>query len=119
MLTLKDIRTYCSTLKGTREDFPFDFTTLVFKVGDKMYGLTNIDSEELWINLKCDPLLALELRSRHPQVKPGYHMNKKHWNTVVVDGELPDEEIFRMIAHSYDLVFGKLKKSVKAEIEAL
>ena len=119
MLTREDIRKYCSTLKGTREDFPFDFKTLVFKVGDKMYGLTSIDTEELRINLKCDPLLALDLRSRHPQVTPGYHMNKKHWNTVLIDGKLPDEEILRMIAHSYDLVFGKLKKSVKDEIKAL
>jgi len=119
MLTLEDIRKHCSCLKGTSEDFPFDFTTLVFKVGDKMFALTDIDSEELWINLKCDPFLSLELRSIYPQITPGYHMNKKHWNTVLVDGEIPDEEIFKLIDHSYELVFNKLKKSVREEIEGL
>ncbi len=118
MLTLEDIRKHCASLRGSTEDFPFDFTTLVFKVGDKMFGLTNIDAEELWINLKCDPFLSLDLRSIYPQITPGYHMNKKHWNTVLVDGKIPDEEIFRLIDHSYELVFKKLKKSLRDEIEA-
>ncbi len=118
MLTLEDIRYYCASKKGTREDFPFDFTTLVFKVGPKMYGLTSIESDGLFINLKCDPRLSLELRSRFVAVKPGYHMNKKHWNTVIIDGTIPDEDIFRMIDHSYDLVYRKLPRRVRDELES-
>ncbi len=118
MLTLEDIRKYCASKKGSREDFPFDFTTLVFKVGPKMYGLTSIDSDELFLNLKCDPHLSLELRSRYAAVEPGYHMNKKHWNTVIVDGTIPDESILRMIDHSYELVFRKLPRREREEIES-
>ena len=116
MLTLEDIRKHCSTLKGTKEDFPFDFSTLVFKVGEKMYALTSIDSEEVRVNLKCDPFLAVELRQKYPAVDPGYHMNKKHWNTVTIDGSISDDEILEMIDHSYNLVFKNLKKSVREEI---
>jgi predicted DNA-binding protein (MmcQ/YjbR family) len=117
MLTLKKIRKYCGSLKGVTEDFPFDFQTLVFKVGGKMFALTDIDSPELSLNLKCDPYLSLELRSRYSQVTPGYHMNKKHWNTVVIDGAIPDREVLDLIDHSYNLVLRGLKKSVRDEIE--
>ncbi len=116
MLTLPDIRAYCASKKGTAEDFPFDFQTLVFKVGGKMFALTDIDSSVLSINLKCDPYLSLELRSRYPQVTPGYHMNKKHWNTVIVDGSIPDEEILKMIDHSYGLVVRGLSKAARETI---
>lgn len=116
MLKLQDVRDYCSKKKGVTETFPFDFQTLVIRVGDKMFLLTDIDSEILSVNLKCDPFLALDLRSRYSQVTPGYHMNKKHWNTVVIDGEIPDKEIFMMIDHSYDLVLNGLKKSLKEKI---
>ena len=116
MLSLEKIRKYCNTKKGSQEDFPFDFSTLVFKVGSKMFALTNIDSEELYLNLKCDPFYSLELRSKYTQITPGYHMNKKHWNTVIVDGEVPDDEILNLIDHSYDLVFKSLKKVEKTII---
>jgi predicted DNA-binding protein (MmcQ/YjbR family) len=117
MITLEDIRTYCASKKGTVEEFPFDFSTLVFKVGSRMYALTNIDDVELRINLKCDPELSLILRSRYAQITPGYHMNKKHWNTVYLDGKIPDKEIYRLIDHSYELVFSSLKKSEREAIE--
>lgn len=116
MLNLEDIRKYCAKKSGVTEDFPFDFSTLVFKVGPKIFGLTNIDSDGLWINLKCDPFLSLELRSRYSQITPGYHMNKKHWNTVYIDGTIPDSEILELIDHSYELVFKGLKKREKESI---
>jgi len=119
MLNLEDIRNYCSAKKGVTETFPFDFQTLAIRVGDKMFLLTDINSDILTLNLKCDPLLALDLRSRYQQVTPGYHMNKKHWNTVIIDGNIPDNEILMMIDHSYNLVFNGLKKVLRDEITAV
>ena len=116
MLILEDIRTYCVAKKGVKEDFPFDFSTLTFKVGGKIFALTDIDAPDLRVNLKCDPMLALELRERYSQITEGYHMNKKHWNTVKIDGAIEDEEILRLIDHSYDLVVRGLKKSLRDEI---
>ncbi len=119
MISFEDIRNYCLSKGGVTEDFPFDMTTLVFRVGDKMFLLTDVQSKELSVNLKCEPGLSLQLRSTYESVKPGYHMNKKHWNTVIIDGNIPDKEIFMMIDHSYDLVFKKLKKSEKDKILAV
>lgn len=113
MLGLREIRDYCGKKMGAVEDFPFDFSTLVFKVGGKMFALMSIDAEPVSVNLKCDPFLSLELRARYPQVTPGYHMNKKHWNTLLVDGAIPDDEVLRLIDHSYDLVARNPKKGSK------
>ena len=118
-MNLEDIRKYCLNKKGTKEDFPFDEETLVFKVGSKMYGLTNIKSNVLSLNLKCDPVMSLDLRKEYSSIRPGYHMNKRHWNTVVVDGSLPEEQIYFLIDMSYDLVYKGLKKSEKFQIESL
>jgi predicted DNA-binding protein (MmcQ/YjbR family) len=115
-LDLKELREYCCNKKGVSEDFPFDLETLVFKVGSKMFALTNIKSEDKRINLKCDPILAEQLRARFESVIPGYHMNKKHWNTVYLDGDVPEDDIKVMIDHSYELVFKGLKKKEKDEI---
>ncbi len=117
MVTLEKIRKYCAAKKGVAEDFPFDLTTLVFKVGGKMFALTDITPGPLSINLKCEPGLAVMLRSRYEQVTPGYHMNKKHWNTVLIDGAIPEKEIWMMIDHSYELVFKGLKKAERERIE--
>jgi predicted DNA-binding protein (MmcQ/YjbR family) len=117
MVTLENLRTYCAQKKGSIEDFPFDFSTLVFKVGPRMYALTDIDAEELSINFKCDPELSIILRSQYPQITPGYHMNKKHWNTIYIDGRIPDHEIYRLIDHSYELVLNSLKKIERDQIE--
>lgn len=103
IVTLRD---YCISKKGSTESFPFGDDTLVFKAKDKIFALVNLDGD-LSINLKCDPALALELRERYPAVAPGYHMNKKHWNTVMLNGSVPDKEIFTWIDHSYDLIVGK------------
>lgn len=101
--------TFCHSLPGVTEDFPFGEETLVFKVMGKMFALTNIDEFES-INLKCDPIRALELRALHEEIKPGFHMNKKHWNTVSTRGELHDDFLKELIKHSYDLVVAKLPK---------
>jgi len=100
------LRDYCIAKKGSAESFPFGDDTLVFKVNGKIFALINLDGE-LSINLKCDPALAIELRERYSEVAPGYHMNKKHWNTVFLTGSVPDKEVFSWIDHSYDLIKGK------------
>jgi len=89
---------------GAYEDFPFGPSAMVFKVRNKMFALIAVKETPLRINLKCDPELALHLRAAYSAVQPGYHMNKKHWNTITIDGSIPDEEIITMINDSYDLV---------------
>jgi predicted DNA-binding protein (MmcQ/YjbR family) len=102
-MNIEILREYCLSKKDTTESFPFGEDTLVFKVGGKIFALANLDGDPT-INLKCDPSFALELREKYPSVIPGYHMNKKHWNTVLLDGSIPDKEIFSWIDHSYNLV---------------
>jgi len=117
IMNIEELREYCLSKKGVSESFPFDETTLVFKVMDKMFVLTDLEGE-LSINLKCDPDMANELREKYPAVLPGYHMNKEHWNTVMIDGSIPERLIREWIDHSYDLVIrqlpaGKRKRFVK------
>lgn len=98
------LRDYLLSKVGAVEDFPFDRTTLVLKVGNKMFAALGINDDPLRLNLKCDPAKAEVLRQRYPAVLPGYHMNKRHWNTVVLDGSIPKEELLEMIDESYALV---------------
>jgi len=114
-MNIEEIREYCLSKKGTTEEFPFDDVTLVFKVANKMYALTNLDGD-LSLNLKCNPEKAIELREEHEAIKPGWHMNKKHWNTIVMDGSLQPELIKELIDHSYDLVVSKLTKQQKENL---
>lgn len=116
MLNLQQLKKYCLSKKGVYEDFPFDDETLVFKVGSKMFALTNINEKELKVNLKCDPMMAQDLRREYVAIKPGYHMNKIHWNTVEIDGSIDDKIIEMLIDISYDLVFKGLKKKEREEI---
>jgi predicted DNA-binding protein (MmcQ/YjbR family) len=102
-------RTYCISKLCVTEEFPFNESALVFKVVGKMFALTNVDSFES-VNLKCDPEYAIDLREKHPAIIPGYHMNKKHWNTVILDGSLSDPFIMKLIDDSYQLVVDKLPK---------
>jgi predicted DNA-binding protein (MmcQ/YjbR family) len=102
-MNIEIIRDYCLSKKEVAECFPFGDDTLVFKRSGKIFLLANLDGD-LSLNLKCDPALALELRERYSSVVPGYHMNKKHWNTVLIDGSVPDREIFAWIDHSYHIV---------------
>ena len=105
-MDIETLREYCISKKRVTESFPFGDDTLVFKAGGKIFALVNLNGD-LSLNLKCDPLLAIELRERYSSVIPGYHMNKKHWNTVLLDGSVPDKEILSWIDHSYSLVAGK------------
>src|SRR5665647_2361943 len=100
LMNIESLREYCVSKKSVTESFPFDEETLVFKASGKIFALVSLEGE-LSINLKCDPAIAIELRERYPAVTPGYHMNKKHWNTVIADGSVPDKEIFSWIDHSY------------------
>jgi predicted DNA-binding protein (MmcQ/YjbR family) len=91
-MNIESIREYCILKRGVTEEFPFGDDTLVFKVGGKIFAMTNLEGD-LTINLKCNPEKAIEIREQFPSVTPGYHMNKKHWNTVVVDGSIRDKLI--------------------------
>ena len=110
MPDIEFIRDYALKKKDVTEEFPFDYVTLVFKVKGKIFILLSLDDNPTELNLKCDPELALDLRERFESVRPGYHMNKKHWNTVVLDGSIPAKEILKMIDHSYDMVVKGLPK---------
>ena len=102
-MNVEEFRMYCLRKKWVTEEFPFDENTLVFKVMGKMFALTDVDLFNS-INLKCDPEKAIGLREQYPAVIPGYHMNKKHWNTVHVDGSFSNELFKELIDHSYELV---------------
>lgn len=119
-MDIESYRDYCLSKPGVTEHFPFDEDTLVFKVGGKMFALSSLsqwEKAEASINLKCDPERALELRAQYDAIQPGYHMNKVHWNTVGVDGEVPLPVVKELIDHSYDLVFNSLTKKVREQIK--
>jgi len=117
-LNIEELREYCLQMPGVTEGFPFGEDTLVFKVAGKIFLLIGLETGNRF-NVKCDPELAVDLRERFPEVIPGYHMNKKMWNTVYIDGSLTRKQLHEMIDHSYQEVFKGLPKKVKAEIEAL
>lgn len=121
-MNIEEFRDYCLSLKAVTEHFPFDNRILVFKVMDKMFALTDIETFDS-INLKCDPERAIELREKYHSVIEGYHMNKKHWNTILIEGvlsgELGTNELKSLIVHSYELVVSGLPKKVQKELEGL
>lgn len=108
----------CAAMPGAVEDYPFGDGVAVFKVGGRMFALVALDGSTGSVNLKCDPDVALELRAKHPAVRPGYHQNKRHWNTVEFDGSVDGDEIGWMIAHSYDLVVSKLPAAARAGLRS-
>jgi predicted DNA-binding protein (MmcQ/YjbR family) len=108
-MNIETIREYCLSKKGAIEDYPFDEVTLVIKVAGKMFALISLDSIPLQMNLKCDPEKAIELREIYESVLPGWHMNKKYWNTIILDGSTRWSEIKEWIDHSYDEVVKKIK----------
>jgi len=110
MPDIEYFREYALKKKDVKEGFPFDDVTLVFKVKGKIFMLLSLDEEPAGINLKCDPELALDLRERYESVTAGYHMNKKHWNTVLLDDSIPVKEILKMMDHSYEMVMKSLPK---------
>ena len=109
-MNIESLREYCLSKPGAEETLPFGPDTLVYKVSGKIFLLTGLDEEQLSFNVKCDPDKAIELREEFACVLPGYHMNKKHWNTIVVDGSVADKQFKEWIDHSYELVAGKTKK---------
>lgn len=117
-MDIEFFRDYCLSKKGVTEEFPFDEQTLVFKVMGKMFALTNVDSF-VSINLKCEPEKAIELREQYDFVKPGYHMNKKHWNTIFVEGNISNKLLKEWIDDSYNLVVVSLTKKTQEELKQL
>ena len=113
-MNIEDFRNYCLAKPNVIEDFPFDETTLVFKVCGKIFALTDLEGE-FSINLKCEPEKALALREQYSCVLPGYHMNKRHWNTVIVDGRIDDTTLTEMIDDSYNLVVASLTLKIRKE----
>ena len=115
-MTRDDVVDLCAALPGAAEDFPFGDGVAVFKVGGRMFALVPLDGSS--VNLKCDPDVAVELRARHAAVRPGYHQNKQHWNTVELDDSIEDDELRWMIDHSYELVVAKLPRAVRNQLQA-
>lgn len=115
-MNIESICQYCLSKKGAIQDFPFDEETLVFKIGSKMFALIPLEKIPLQINLKCDPEKAIELREQYENVLPGWHMSKKYWNTVILDGNIRWDELRDWIDHSYIEVVKKLPKSAKDKL---
>ncbi len=115
-MNIESFREYCLSKPGTTEGFPFNETALVFKVQGKMFALTNVDDFQS-VNLKCDPEEAVQLRETYQGVQPGYHMSKKHWNTVSVNSDVPEGLFIELIDHSYDLVVKSLTKKLRDELQ--
>ena len=116
-MNFEELRAYCLSKKGATEGFPFGPDTLVFKIGEKLFLLTGLDSYPLTFNVKCNPELAIELREQYPHsVIPGFHMNKKHWNTIIINGELTVSQLKDFIDHSYNVVLDSLPKKIKEQL---
>ncbi|MGK4578931.1 MmcQ/YjbR family DNA-binding protein [Kitasatospora sp. HPMI-4] len=116
-MTPDDLKAACLELNGAVETFPFNAETSVFKVGGKMFALSALDSLPLSVSLKCDPDLALRLRGRYPAITGGWHLNKRHWNTVRLDGSVPDRLVREMIEDSYDLVVASLPRAERLRLD--
>jgi predicted DNA-binding protein (MmcQ/YjbR family) len=111
MIGAEELRELCLGFAGSVETFPFGLNTSVFKVDGKMFALSQLAERPLRVSLKCEPPVAEQLRAAHPAVLPGYHLNKRHWNTVIIDGSLPEHTIREMMEDSYDLVVSRLPSS--------
>ncbi|MBK9275306.1 MAG: MmcQ/YjbR family DNA-binding protein [Flavobacteriales bacterium] len=115
-MTLEEFRAHCATFPGFSEDLPFGPEVLAFRVGGRIFALMDVDTFES-VNLKCDPERAIDLREQHPGITPGYHMNKRHWNTVRTDGSVPHRLLLELARHSYERVRASLPKKVREELE--
>lgn len=118
-MNVEELRTFCLSLKGVEETFPFDEHTLVFKVMGKMFCLTGLERIPFACNVKCHPEKAIELREEYTGVIPGYHMSKTHWNTIEFDGSFTDDQAKEWIRDSYNLIVASLTKKLKLELEQL
>ncbi|MPY82185.1 MAG: MmcQ/YjbR family DNA-binding protein [Actinophytocola sp.] len=110
-MTADELKALCLSFPGACEEFPFDERHSVFKVGGKLFAISALDGDPLDVSLKCDPVLAEQLRGTYPAITPGYHLNKRHWNTVALDGSVDDQLVTDMVEDSYDLVVASLPKS--------
>ncbi|TDD56067.1 MmcQ/YjbR family DNA-binding protein [Saccharopolyspora elongata] len=115
-MTPQELKNACLALTGAREEFPFDDTNSVFKVTGKIFAISRLGGDPLRVSLKCEPELAVQLRATYPAITPGYHLNKRHWNTVVLDGTVPDPLVLDMIEDSYDLVVAALPKREREKL---
>ncbi|WP_370949624.1 MmcQ/YjbR family DNA-binding protein [Amycolatopsis sp. cg5] len=116
-MTPAALKKLCSDFPGSREEFPFDEGTSVFKVAGRIFALAPLRAKPLRVSLKSDPDLAVQLRAAHPAITAGYHLNKRHWNTVVLDGSVPDQLIREMVEDSYDLVVAQLPKREQEKLK--
>lgn len=116
-MTPEALKAACLELNGAEETFPFGPETSVFKVGGKIFALSHLDGEPLSVSLKCDPDLAVRLRAAHPEITGGWHLNKRHWNTVRLDGAVPDLLVREMVEDSYDLVAAKLPRAERLRLD--
>ncbi len=115
-MTAAELRRWCLRHEGANEGFPFGAETSVFKVAGKIFALSALDGAPLEVSVKCDPDLAVELRRTYPEIRPGYHLNKRHWNTIALDGTLPDQLVRDLVEDSYDLVVSALPKRIRDEL---
>ncbi len=115
-MTKEKLTAYCLSKPHSKEDYPFGPEPTVIKVASKMFALISAKDGRVHISLKCDPFMAQSLREQHSAITPGYHLNKDHWNTIKIDGAIPEDEVYWMIDHSYELV---LKSLTRAERDAL
>jgi predicted DNA-binding protein (MmcQ/YjbR family) len=115
-MTRDDVLAACAARPGAIEDYPFGDGVAVFKVGGRMFALVSLEGDPGSVNLKCDPELAVALRAQYAAVRPGYHQDKRHWNTVELDGSLSAEELCEMIEHSYQLVVDRLPRAARARL---
>ncbi|MFF1696126.1 MmcQ/YjbR family DNA-binding protein [Streptomyces sp. NPDC058257] len=113
----QELRAFCLSFNDVVEEFPFGPDASVFKVAGKMFALSSLDATPLTVNLKCDPEIAVQLRAAHPEIAPGWHMNKRHWNTVTVDAKLPDQQVRELVEDSYDLVVAGLPKARRLRLD--
>ena len=115
-MNARELRDWCLQHEGAFEDFPFTAEHSVFKVRGKMFAISALEREPLEVSVKCEPELAVELRNSYPAIGPGYHLNKRHWNTITLDGRLPDQLVRDLIEDSYDLVVSALPKRAQKEL---
>jgi len=118
-MNIEELRDYCLSLKGSTDEFPFDDVSMVLKVQGKMFALIPLDNPEIQISLKCDPERAIQLREEFDAIKPAWHFNKKHWNTVFIQPSISQKFLCELINHSYDLVVAGLPRKLKEELQNL
>jgi predicted DNA-binding protein (MmcQ/YjbR family) len=115
-MNIENLAAYCLNKKGVKEDFPFDEVTLTMKVMGKIFAFLPLDAQPPQISLKCDPDRAIELREEYEDIQSAFHLNKKHWNAILLEGNVPSKLIYELVDHSYDLVVKGLKKSERMQL---